>query len=199
MPSLSSLRPARKPGVPRSTMKAEMPLAPFGAIGGGHDDQHVGASAVRDEGLGAVEHPVRRRRGRPSCACRRRRCRRWARSAPMRPASRRGQRRQPARLLRVGAEHEDVRGAQAVVRGHRQRDRRIDARELFEAEAVVDGATCRRRPTARETESPSSPASASFGTSAPETSAPRPTRARTDGSRPPRTRGPSAAATAARR
>ena len=49
------------------------------------------------------------------------------------------QRRQPARLLRVGAEHEDVRGAEAVVRRDRQRDGRVDARELLQAEAVVDG------------------------------------------------------------
>ena len=32
----------------------------------------------------------------------------------------------------------DVRRAEAVVRGHRQRDGRIDARELLDADAVVD-------------------------------------------------------------
>ena len=42
-------------------------------------------------------------------------------------------------LLLLGAEHGDVRGAQPVVRGDRQRDRRIDARELLDADAVVDG------------------------------------------------------------
>ena len=47
-------------------------------------------------------------------------------------------------LLRLGAEHEDVRRAQTVVRGHRQRDRRIDAREFLDADAVVD----RRQPRA---------------------------------------------------
>ncbi len=46
---------------------------------------------------------------------------------------------EPSRLLRVGAEHEDVGGPQAVVRRHRQGHRRVDARELFQAEAVVDG------------------------------------------------------------
>ena len=41
-------------------------------------------------------------------------------------------------LLFVGSEHRDVRGAQPVVRGDGQRDRRIDARELLDADAVVD-------------------------------------------------------------
>ncbi len=43
-------------------------------------------------------------------------------------------------LLLFGAEHRDVRGTEPVVRGHRQRHARIDARELFDADAVVDGA-----------------------------------------------------------
>ena len=47
-------------------------------------------------------------------------------------------------LLRLGAEHGDVRRAEAVVRRDRQRDRRIDARELLDADAVVD----RRHPRA---------------------------------------------------
>ena len=88
MPSLSSLRPALKPFVPRSTTNAEMPFGAAAAIGRRHHDHHVGAGAVRDERLGAIQHPVvavaRRRR----CACRRRRCRPPARSAPMRRASR---------------------------------------------------------------------------------------------------------------
>ena len=37
-------------------------------------------------------------------------------------------------------EHRDVRRAEAVVRGHRQRHARIDARELFDADAVIDRA-----------------------------------------------------------
>ena len=41
------------------------------------------------------------------------------------------------RLLRVAAEHRDVRRAQPVVRGDRQRDRRTDTRNLFDADAVV--------------------------------------------------------------
>src|SRR5207237_769849 len=40
-------------------------------------------------------------------------------------------------LLRLAAEQVDVRGAQAVVGRHRQRDRRVDARQLFDADAVV--------------------------------------------------------------
>ena len=43
-------------------------------------------------------------------------------------------------LLFFAAEHRDVRGAKAVVRGHRQRHARIDARDLFDADAVIDGA-----------------------------------------------------------
>ena len=41
-------------------------------------------------------------------------------------------------LLRVRPEQEDVRGAEAVVRRDRQRDGRVDARELLDADAVVD-------------------------------------------------------------
>ena len=47
--------------------------------------------------------------------------------------------RQVVLLLRVVAEHVDVCGAQPVVRRDRQRDRRTDARQLFDADAVVDG------------------------------------------------------------
>src|SRR4029079_2542917 len=45
---------------------------------------------------------------------------------------------QPALLLDFSAEHPDVGGAEAVVRGDREGDGRIDARELFDADAVVD-------------------------------------------------------------
>ena len=41
-------------------------------------------------------------------------------------------------LLLVGTEQRDVGGAQAVVRGDRERDRRTDARQFLDADAVVD-------------------------------------------------------------
>ena len=62
------------------------------------------------------------------------------------------ERRQVLLLLRFGAEQEDVRGTQPVVRRDRQRHAGIDARQLLDADAVVDGATSRRRRTAPETE-----------------------------------------------
>ena len=46
---------------------------------------------------------------------------------------------QESPLLRLTAEQEDVRRAQAVVRGDRQRDGRVDASEFLDADAVVDG------------------------------------------------------------
>src|SRR5207244_9116366 len=48
------------------------------------------------------------------------------------------ERRQEPLLLIGGAEQENVRRAQAVVRGNRQRHARVDARELLDAQAVVD-------------------------------------------------------------
>src|SRR5581483_11377949 len=49
------------------------------------------------------------------------------------------ERREVLPLLLFAAEERDVRGAQAVVRRHGERDRRVDARELLDADAVVDG------------------------------------------------------------
>ena len=43
--------PALMPGVPCSTMNAEMPAVPCGAIGDRHDDHHAADAAVRDERL----------------------------------------------------------------------------------------------------------------------------------------------------
>jgi hypothetical protein len=40
--------------------------------------------------------------------------------------------------LRLATEHEQVRGAEAVVRSHRQRHGRVHARQLFDADAVFD-------------------------------------------------------------
>ena len=47
-----------------------------------------------------------------------------------------GQRHDVALLLRLGAEHRDVRRPQAVVRGHRQGHRRIDPGQFLERQAV---------------------------------------------------------------
>ena len=46
------------PGVPCSTMKAEMPLVPGGAIGHGHHHHHVADAPVRRERLRPVEDPA---------------------------------------------------------------------------------------------------------------------------------------------
>ena len=137
MPSLSSFLPGAIPGVPFSTMKAEMPLVAGGAIGDRHHDHHVADAAVRREGLRSVQHPARAR-------ARRRRAHAAASLPEVDSVSPHAPifspRASGARncLLRLGAEQEDVRGAEAVVRRHRQRDARIDARELFDADAVVD-------------------------------------------------------------
>ena len=138
MPSLSSLRPALNPFVPRSTTNAEMPLAPRLRFGRRHHHHHVSARAMRDERLGTVQHPVvalARGRG--------------PRGRGVAPGLGLGQRpraklvafrqwRQPPCLLRVVAEHRDVRRPEAVVRRNRQRHRRVHACELLDAEAVVD-------------------------------------------------------------
>ncbi len=90
-----------------------------------------------DEALGAVQHPViavAHRGGAHGGGV-------AARSGfGQTPGGQRapgGQRHDVALLLRLGPEHVDVRGAQAVVRGHRQRHRRVDPGQLFERDAVV--------------------------------------------------------------
>ena len=115
----------------------------------------------------AVEHPARRRR-----ATRRRAhaggvaARRRPRSAPTRRASRRAPAATRYRCFCASVPNiADVRRAQAVVRGHRQRDRRIDARQLLDADAVVDRRHRRRRRTPRGTGCPSARAPPSFGSS----------------------------------
>ncbi len=115
-----------------------------GAIGHRQHHRGVGDAAVRDEVLGAVQHEVvavphggrahpagvgpRARLGEPP-------------AAHLLAA---GERRQPALLLLRAAEEMDVRRAQAVVRGERQRDPGVDARELLHHDRPVE----RREPRA---------------------------------------------------
>ena len=177
------------PGVPRSMTNAEMPLAPRLRSVTAITTMTCADAAVRDERLRAVQHPARRRRAWRSSAWRPRRCRRPASVSPQAPiCSPLRQRHEVALLLRFGAEHEDLRGAEAVVRGDRQRHRGIDARELLDAEAVLDGGHARRRRTPPGTECPSARAPPAWAPARSENAAPRPTRARAGGSPPRRTR-----------
>ena len=177
MPSLFSFLPAVMPGVPCSTMKAEMPAMPLGAIGDRHHHHHAADRAVRDEGLGSVQAPssrparaaVVRMRGRVAAGVRLGQPPRAEHLAAHEP-------RQVLPLLRFVAEQGDVRRAQAVVRRDRQRDGRIDARQLLDADAVVDRRHRRRRRTRSANWIPSSPSAASLRQQLHrESAAPRPT------------------------
>ncbi len=139
IPSLFSFLPAVIPGVPCSTTNAEMPRCPLARSVTAMTTITPPMPAVRDERLRAVDHPAvalahgrRPHRGRVAAGARFRQPPGAEHLAP-------GERREIPPLLRVAAEHREVRRAEAVVRRHRQRDRRIDARELFDADAVVDG------------------------------------------------------------
>ena len=108
------------------------------AIGDGDDDEDIPDAAVRGEGLRAVQHPAsararRRRPHRRGVAARGR-----LGQAPRADLLAAGERHEVCVLLLLGAEQEDVSRAESVVRGDRERDARIDARELFDTDAVVD-------------------------------------------------------------
>ena len=75
-----------------------------------------------------------------------------------------GERHQISLLLRLAAEHRDVRGAEPVMGGHRERDARIDARELFDADAILD-CVMPAPPYASGNCTPIKPSSAIFGSS----------------------------------
>ena len=140
----------------------------FGAlrlVGDRHDHQRVGRGAVRDEHLRSVQHPAVAVLDRGGSHRRGITARTGFGQAPRGQLFALGQRHEVLLLLRVAAEHRDVRGAEAVMRGHRQRHARIDASQLFDADAVVDGAHAGAAASPRGTECPSSPRSASFGSS----------------------------------
>ena len=116
-----------------------MPRLPFAAVGDRHHHHHAADRAVGDERLRAVEDPALPlpRRGRAHCG---------GVAAGVGLGEAPGaehfplhEPREIGRLLRVVAEHVDVGGAQAVVRGDRQRDAGIHARQLFDTDAVVHG------------------------------------------------------------
>ena len=110
--------------------------------------------------------PSRRRRAPPSSASPRRRCPTPASvSAPGGQLLAARERHEVALLLRLGAEHGDVRGAEAVVRGHRQADRRDRRAPAPRCRCSSRRRHRRRRRSPRGTGCPSGRASASFGSS----------------------------------
>src|SRR5688572_10223906 len=102
---------------------------PFRAVGHGSDDDEITGPAMRDELLRPVDHPGiavangRRPHGRGVAA----RC--GLGEAPRSQLLSACQRRQVLLPLAFGAEHIDVRRSEPVVRGDRQADRGIDARQ----------------------------------------------------------------------
>ncbi len=138
MPSLFSFFPALRPGVPRSTTNAEMPRRPSARSVIAITTMVAGNLAVRDELLGAVDHPlaagpVRRRPHRGRVAAR---ARLGQRPRPERLAAGKWNHVLPALL--VAAEHGQVGHREPVVRRHGERDRRVHARQFFDAHAVVE-------------------------------------------------------------
>ena len=136
-PSLFSFLPADMPGVPRGTMNAEMPrlpfvrsvtaiatitpatlpcvmkvLAPLSTQWSPSRTAMVRVPAASLPAVGSVSP-----------------------QAPEHLALR--QRRQEPLPLGLGAEHEDLRGAEPVVRGDEQRHRRVDPGDLLDADAVL--------------------------------------------------------------
>ncbi len=132
------LAPRRHPGV--AAFDDERRDAAMGArlVGDGHHHDHVADAAVGDERLGPVNHPAVAVAGRRRAEPRGVRSRGRLGQPPGANPRARGQRHEVAPLLRLGAEHGDVRCAQAVVGRHRQRHRRVDARQFLDADAVLD-------------------------------------------------------------
>ena len=138
MPSLSSFLPAVMPGVPFSMMNAEMPLVPAArsvtAIATSTSPTRPCVVNVFDP-FSTQHAPARAAVVRMPAAS----LPEVDSVSPHAPIfSPRASGTRNLLLLRLGAEQEDVRRAQAVVRRDRQRDARIDARELLDADAVVD-------------------------------------------------------------
>ena len=145
MPSLFSFLPAAKPGVPARDHERRDAAAALRAIGHRHRRRSCRRCApcvmncllpVRTQSSPSRRAVVRiAPASLPALAS-------VSAQAPMISPLR--ERHEVLLLLRLAAEHGQVRDAQAVVRGDRQRDRRIDARQLFDADAVVE----RRHPGA---------------------------------------------------
>ena len=119
-------------------MKAEMPFGAAARLGDRHHHHDVAHAAVRREGLRAVQHPTGARAdgGRPHAggvAARRRL--REAPGADLLAARTSGARK---RCFCSSVPKSEMCEAQAVVRGHRERHAGVHARELLDADAVVD-------------------------------------------------------------
>ncbi len=175
IPSLSSFLPARNPGVPRSTMNAEMPRLPFARV-------VTAITTMRSPVLPCVMNCLVPLMTQPSPSRTARVCidaaslpddasvsPQAASCSPVR------QRDEVLLLLRLGAEHEDVRGAEPVVCRDRQAHRRIDAGQLLDADAVVHRRHRRPAVAPRETGFPSARARRTWTAAPAGTAAPRPT------------------------
>ena len=132
------------PGVSIGTMKAEMPAMALRRIGLGEDDRPRGVAGVRDERLRAVQDVLvtAPHRGRLQT----RDVRAGVRlREPERAEDRRlEQRRQPRRLLLVGAREDDRAGAEPV-RADRRADSRAAPVELLADEHAVERRQARGR------------------------------------------------------
>ena len=145
-------------------MNAEMPLRARGAIRHRHRDHDLTDAAVRRELLRSVQHPA----GAGACGA-------GAHAGRIGSGGRLGQppradllaarqRHEKRPLLLLGAEHQDVRGAQAVVRRDRQRQRRDRRAPVPRYRCSSRRRRCRRRRTRPGIWMPSRPRSASAGT-----------------------------------
>ena len=113
------------------------------AIGHGHHHDEPADPAVGDEVLAPVDHPAVAiatrhgpHRGRIAAGA--------GLGQPPRPQHLPAHERpQIALLLLAGSEHRDVRYREAIVRSHREGNRRIDARQLLDADAIVNGGQAR--------------------------------------------------------
>ena len=176
MPSLSSFLPAVMPGVPRSMMNAEMPFGPAARSVTAIATQHVARRAVRREGLRSVQHPAVARRARPLVRRPPASLPEFASVSAQAPSfSPRASGTRYVCFCASRSEHRDVGGAQAVVRGNRQRDGRVDARQLFDADAVVDGRHAGAAVLLRPLDAQQPESRRASGSARPENAAPRPT------------------------
>src|SRR5439155_2887495 len=132
------LLPGRQAGRSLVDDERRNAFAALGAIGDGHRDEHVANLAVGRESFRPVQNPaLTRARGGGAHGGRvasRRRLGEPPRTDLLTPR----ERHQIPALLLFSAEEENVRRAEAVVRGHRERDAGIDPRELLDADAIID-------------------------------------------------------------